>query len=325
MKSDYVRELNIKRIRRRIQKIPRHSQLLKFSETLDPFQENFLSVIEGFWVAYRDAPSTTNEEQYSHYRGSPFDYASGSRGFHNGNSPFVQRTTNDSVNLIEAKIKKFKLPNTNYDSVLDGISLVKDVINFHILIMNVYLTMIPTIRWPKLCDNTKRELLASAAMEIPVLRYASRYRYDLGDVLTENNENLTAGVGISKKLRNQVICLMIDFNQLNIDTYEEALIAALCATSPDRGIKESFDYRILSATQETILEILRIKFEIDGKPMRTLAACIGYISKLRIYSHDARAEWFKFIHHKPKICFSGEMLKTDSVRNGLDYIAPSKA
>ena len=107
-------------------------------------------------------------------------------------------------------------------------------------------------------------------MEIPVLRYASRYRYDLGDVLTENNENLTAGVGISKKLRNQVICLMIDFNQLNIDTYEEALIAALCATSPDRGIKESFDYRILSATQvHNILQLESSFFQFSTELVTT--------------------------------------------------------
>ena len=38
MKANYVRELNIKRIRRRIEKIPKHQRLLKFSETLDPFQ-----------------------------------------------------------------------------------------------------------------------------------------------------------------------------------------------------------------------------------------------------------------------------------------------
>ena len=38
MKANYVRELNIKRIRRRIEKIPKHERLLKFSETLDPFQ-----------------------------------------------------------------------------------------------------------------------------------------------------------------------------------------------------------------------------------------------------------------------------------------------
>ena len=38
MKANYVRELNIKRIRRRIEKIPKHHRLLKFSETLDPFQ-----------------------------------------------------------------------------------------------------------------------------------------------------------------------------------------------------------------------------------------------------------------------------------------------
>lgn len=39
MKPDYIRQLRIKSIQRRIEKIPKEKQLLKFSETLDPFQE----------------------------------------------------------------------------------------------------------------------------------------------------------------------------------------------------------------------------------------------------------------------------------------------
>ena len=38
MKPDYIRQLRIKSIQRRIDKIPKDKQLLKFSETLDPFQ-----------------------------------------------------------------------------------------------------------------------------------------------------------------------------------------------------------------------------------------------------------------------------------------------
>jgi hypothetical protein len=34
MKGDYIRQLRIKSIRRRIEKIPKGSQLMKFSETL---------------------------------------------------------------------------------------------------------------------------------------------------------------------------------------------------------------------------------------------------------------------------------------------------
>ena len=57
MKGDYIRQLRIKSIRRRIEKIPKGYEMMKFSETLDPFQENFLSILEGFWMIYRDRPS----------------------------------------------------------------------------------------------------------------------------------------------------------------------------------------------------------------------------------------------------------------------------
>ena len=152
MKADYVRELNIKRIRRRIEKIPQPLRLMKFSETLDPFQENFLSVIEGFWIAYRNLPNTTNEVHYLHgmHPQSVREQILGGPSSSGLSFPpqmrFVQKTTKDAISLIESKIKKFKLPNTNCKNSLEGITLVKDVINFQILVMNVYLTSIPTIR-----------------------------------------------------------------------------------------------------------------------------------------------------------------------------------
>jgi len=115
-------------------------------------------------------------------------------------------------------------------------------------------------RWSKLSDGTKRELLASAAMELPVLRYASRYEFELNEVVSEHADDLCAKVGVSKKLRNQVICLMLEFAQLQLDPYEQALIAALCATSPDRGISDTFDYRILTAAQVYMGLIANIKY-----------------------------------------------------------------
>jgi len=330
MKADYVRELNIKRIRRRIEKIPQPSRLMKFSETLDPFQENFLSVIEGFWIAYRNLPNTTNEVHHLHGM-HPQSVRAQILGGPSSSGPsfppqmrFVQKTTKDAVCLIESKIKKFKLPNTNCKNPLEGITLVKDVINFQILVMNVYLTSIPTIRWQKLTDSTKRSLLASTAMEIPVMRYANRYKSNL-PMLFEQDQLTGQGIGISDKMKREIFSLMVEFNQLDLDTYETALVAALCATSPDRGIQENFDYRILAATQETIMEILRIKFEIDNRPMKLLAACIGFISKLRIYSHHTRPEWLKFVHHKPIIVFKGAREQCGEVRrNGLDFIAQAQ-
>ena len=54
MNADYIRQLQLKTIRRKIEKVPKGFQLIKFSKTLNPFQDNFLSLLEGFWTIYRD-------------------------------------------------------------------------------------------------------------------------------------------------------------------------------------------------------------------------------------------------------------------------------
>ena len=68
-------------------------------------------------------------------------------------------------------------------------------------------------------------------------------------MLFEQDELASQGIGISEKMKRDIFSLMVEFNQLDLDMYETALVAALCATSPDRGIQENFDYRILAATQ----------------------------------------------------------------------------
>jgi hypothetical protein len=136
MKANYVRELNIKRIRRRISKIDPQQRMAKFSETLDPFQENFLSLIEGFWTVYRNCPNLSSESvQELQTR-----------------SGFVHQTTSDSLVIIGTKMKKLKVPFCQIwefpeNLYLRGLAAVKDMMNFQVLMMNIYLTSIPTIRY----------------------------------------------------------------------------------------------------------------------------------------------------------------------------------
>ena len=137
MKANYVRELNIKRIRRRISKIAPSQRLFRLSETLDPFQENFLSVIEGFWIVYRNCPNTSNEINLLGGYNFP-DFI--------GKRPFIHQTTSDSIAIIGAKMKKVKIPDCSFDDIYQVLSIVKDCINFQVLIMNILLTAIPTIR-----------------------------------------------------------------------------------------------------------------------------------------------------------------------------------
>ena len=58
-----------------------------------------------------------------------------------------------------------------------------------------------------------------------------------------------AKAGISPSLVEQMFGLIGRFVQMQPDTYETCLIAALCATSPDRGVRNQTDYKILSNIQ----------------------------------------------------------------------------
>ena len=113
-------------------------------------------------------------------------------------------------------------------------------------------------RLERINQDSKRELLIGAAMEISVLRYADRYKEDLNEILDAETDKFLATIGISEKLRQQVAMLMMEFNALNLDHYEVALVAALCATSPDRGIREPYDYKVLSTTQVILYNYLNI-------------------------------------------------------------------
>jgi len=314
MKANYVRELNIKRIRRRIEKIPKHHRLLKFSETLDPFQENILSVIEGFWVAYRDCAHISSEINLIQL-GTPYSMANNMFMQNPVKTQFVQKTTDDALNLMEGKLTKFHLPDYEGSNGLEKLNFVKDFIDFQVLSMNLFLTTLQCVRWHQLTEPTKREILLSTAMEIPIMRFATRYRHQISAEFLD----ILANLGISMRGREGIVRLMIDFNRLQLDTYEQGLMSAICATSADRGVKDKFDYAVLSATQETVIEVLRIKFDIDDRPMRLMASCIGFLTELRSFSYDHRDEIFKFVHHVPKILSNTSVVKKES-RKGLEYI-----
>ena len=187
-------------------------------------------------------------------------------------------------------------------------------------------------------------------MEIPLVRGGSRFLCGIS-----GNEENFAKAGVSPSLVEQMFGLIGRFVAMQPDTYETCLIAALCATSPDRGVRNQTDYKILSniqvsffnvktwkilgntfwnyfsfffndaylffSIQETILEILRIKHKIDRKPIRHLAANIAFLQSLRSYSFSAENEWFKFISHKKKIVSSlAEVERGEEKRGGISYL-----
>ena len=88
-----------------------------------------------------------------------------------------------------------------------------------------------------------------AAIEVTLIRFADRYKENLKVVFNDEIDKLLATIGFSNELRQTVTSLMLEFNMLELDPYECALVSALCATSPDRGIQEQYAYKVLSTTQ----------------------------------------------------------------------------
>lgn len=93
-------------------------------------------------------------------------------------------------------------------------------------------------------EDTKKDIVKYVTMEIPLIRAGSRFL--CGIKTQEDQFNKT---GLSPKLIGQMFELVGGFCKMRPDSYETCLIAALCATSPDRGIRNATDYKILSNIQ----------------------------------------------------------------------------
>lgn len=231
----------------------------------------------------------------------------------------VQRTAYEVVVNFENKLSTIKQPNPFFQIALDRLHFVKDVINLHASMMLVFLEAIPSIRWHQLQEETKRELITFGTMEIPLIRSGSRSLSGIPP-----NRGQFEGTGLRDWVIEHMFAIIEDFSiKLHPDSYETALIAALAATSPDRGITSAVDYKILSNIQETILEILRIKLGIDRKQLKVLASFVAFLQKLREYSHNSSEEWWRFISHKKKI-FMAQQQEKEVVRTGMDFVAQGR-
>ena len=163
-----------------------------------------------------------------------------------GHSPQypVQRTAYDAAFDFKQKIDKFPRPDPILKNAFDGILFVKDLVNLHVSMMLVFLEAIPSIRWHQLQPQTKQEVITYGSMEIPLIRSGGRALIGIPPA-----RGAFEGLGLSKKLFQSMFDCVEKYIRIRPDSYEAALIAALAATSPDRGITSAVDYRILSNIQ----------------------------------------------------------------------------
>ena len=99
-------------------------------------------------------------------------------------------------------------------------------------------------------EETKKQVVRYVTMEIPLVRGGSRFLCGIS-----GNEENFAKAGVSPSLVEQMFGLIGRFVAMQPDTYETCLIAALCATSPDRGVRNQTDYKILSNIQVSFFNV----------------------------------------------------------------------
>ena len=58
----------------------------------------------------------------------------------------VHKTTQDSIVRLESRFRRFVLPDPSNVSGLAGLDFVKDLINHHVLLANLLLSMLPNTR-----------------------------------------------------------------------------------------------------------------------------------------------------------------------------------
>ena len=156
----------------------------------------------------------------------------------------------DIIADFGSKMSKFKIPDNNFPTRLDGLDFLKDFVDLHVNIMMVFLEAIPSIRWHQLQESTKKQLIKFVTMEIPLIRGGSRFLCGI-----QSQEDQFKKSGLPDELINNMYGLIGRFIHMRPDNYETCLLAALVATSPDRGIQNQTDYKILSNIQVIILFI----------------------------------------------------------------------
>ena len=102
-------------------------------------------MIEGFWVAYRDCAHISSEINLIQL-GTPYSMANNMFMQNPVKTQFVQKTTDDALNLMEGKLTKFHLPDYEGSNGLEKLNFVKDFIDFQVLSMNLFLTTLQCVR-----------------------------------------------------------------------------------------------------------------------------------------------------------------------------------
>ena len=75
------------------------------------------------------------------------------------NYKMVHKTTQDSIVRLESRFRRFVLPDPSNVSGLAGLDFVKDLINHHVLLANLLLSMLPNTRLDKIIIFYRRKLI----------------------------------------------------------------------------------------------------------------------------------------------------------------------
>ena len=290
---------------------------------MDPFQETSFSAIEGFWFVYRETATNSLETNRLPLSCKAFQTVK------RVPADFVLRVAASKAFAFAQKLSRLQIPELTLTTKLTALETVKDVLNYHTLVLNSYFSSIPMIRWFKLSEDTKQKVLTAALSEVPLIRYASRHfnqadgNRDLSWNIAATKE-LLAACCISPSLIGRIVDMMLMFSQLRLDQFETALVVVICAVSPDHGLRNQSDYRMLSIVQEFAMQMLQLKLSSKKTSRTKLPDIISFLSELRNFAAVAETEWQKFALHKDKVFLRGRY-KESKDRIGINYLCQFKS
>lgn len=290
---------------------------LSFTDTLDPGQTTLLNIFTVFWGLYiGNIGSTINSD-----------------------SEFATRMKKDI-----SKIRYPEFPSLEGSNIgkLSQTQYLSSVIRVHIKMVQSLFGQIPEFK--AMSEGARRTLTRIGCCQMAMLRGSYRYQMlkfeaeqrrrcneEMGeyspDEGTDSTEHLSMSehtlgmdklksIGLSEGLLKKIKNLSLNGGSLRnpkVESYDEpdfvewSILSGLCLLNNEAMFAENvlpIERSTVERLQESLLIILRMKIQKDGKPLYLLARYIAFLSELRAYSDESIKEWGKYFHYQPKICLA---------------------
>jgi len=307
MKDDYVHNLRLHRVMTK----GSVGDKANFRNLLDPGQLALVDIFTTFWTLY------TGGEVES--------------------EPTVDLTS-EYTSRIQKEMENVERPippsmDSSSMARLSQTQYLASVVKYHMKLVDTLFNQIPELK--PMSGVCRESLTRIGACQMSVLRgtYRSKYEKYEDFIDVDGDDSSTAFMSITNKsldtqklqrlgippdLIGQIFELC---NFLRTPPNEKpdfinwSILSGLCLFNngsshlPDVNETEKMTIERL---QESLLTILRIKLQQDGKNLMTLANYISFLAELRVYTDSEKTkQWGKFLYYSPKICLASNGAESD--------------